>query len=88
MSMAISMQKRKEGMQTENIPWLDRGSLSCWPFAWKMAEKTKDEAERAIRQAEYLQGHALFGDIAACGSRAAHDKPQCRWHNGKNMGGW
>ena len=74
-------------MQAENIPWLDRGSLSCRSFAWKMAEKAKDEAARAFRQAEYLQGYELCGDIAACASRAANNRPQCRWNNGKNMGG-
>ena len=50
-------------------------------------EKAKDEAARAIRQAEYLQRHKLCGDIAACGGCAAHNRPQCKWRDGKNMGG-
>lgn len=30
-------------------------------FAWKVAAKPKDEAAKAVRQAEYLQGYQLCG---------------------------
>lgn len=68
------------------IGWII-AAFFCGTFAWKMAQKAKDEAARAIRQAEYLYGHELCGDIAACGGRAAHNGPQCKWRDGKNMGG-
>ena len=79
--------KEKEGRPHDTLHRMDHSGLSCGSFVWKMAEKAEDEAAREIRQAEYLQGYELCGDIAACASRAANNRPQCKWRDGKNMGG-
>jgi hypothetical protein len=85
--MAIFVRKRKKGgIMILYLGWIIAAFLAG-TFAWKMAEKAKDEAARAIRQAEYLQRYELCGDFAACASRAANHRPQCKWGDGKNMGG-